>query len=584
MTQTSDTGQKVLQPDAVRAQLSRVLASPDFEVPERLRDFLRFVVEELLAGRGERIKAYTIATHVFGRGQDFDILNDPVVRIEASRLRRALERYYLLSGRIDPICIDIPKGAYIPNITVRHPITPPQELLGLHPKVANSENPPRNPRNWLRKLGVPVAAVISILLVIALSGLVTDPTNSSQLATSPTVALVVSPFENLSGAEGSIYAAGISDELLNQLVRFRELRLFGRDAGRQSRHEIPAEQPLEVQYLLEGGVRVAGQRLRVSSRLLDGRTKEIVWSAVYDRDLGGTQNIDVESDIAAKVAAAVAQPYGAIFAPISGDASARIPAGAKPHLCVLQFYRYRNEPSREEHRLVRDCLKETVTRNPDYSTGWAMLAYLFLDEDRLGFNSQEAAPAAKIRAREAAQRAVRLDPNNVRALQALMAVLFFSREPDAALQIGEQALVLNPNDTEILAEFGSRLAQAGDRRRGVAMIEEAVDRNPNQTKYYIAILAQNYYLIGDNTRALYWLRRANMQRFANYHFVAALIFARAHLQQETNASVHEFMRMRPRFIENIEAEIATRNYNAQDRLTLIEGARQAGFPVSAAIN
>ncbi len=75
-----------------------------------------------------------------------------------------------------------------------------------------------------------------------------------------------------------------------------------------------------------------------------------------------------------------------------------------------------------------------------------------------------------------------------------------------------------------------------------------------------------------------------MGKFANYHFVAALIFARAHLEQETKTSVREFMRMRPRFIENIEAEIATRNYNAQDRIILIEGARQAGFPVNPTIH
>lgn len=111
------------------------------------------------------------------------------------------------------------------------------------------------------------------------------------------------------------------------------------------------------------------------------------------------------------------------------------------------------------------------------------------------------------------------------------------------------------------------------------MIEEAIERNPNHTRYYTAILAQNYYMSGDNDRALYWIKRADMKRFSNYHFVAALIFARANMKQEAKASASEFLKMRPRFFDNLEAELAMRNYGAADRRIIIEGARQAGFPV-----
>jgi len=100
--------------DAARNALQRVLESPDFDASKRNCDFLRFVVEETLGGRSDRIKAYSIATLVFGRDENFDPQADPVVRFEARRLRRSLERYYLLSGKDDPIQITIPKGSYIP--------------------------------------------------------------------------------------------------------------------------------------------------------------------------------------------------------------------------------------------------------------------------------------------------------------------------------------------------------------------------------------------------------------------------------------------------------------------------------------
>ena len=112
-------GEKPPSADEVREQLERVIASPEFSASERDRKFLRYVVEETLAGRADRIKGYSIGTEVFGRDASFDAQSDPVVRIEAGRLRRALERYYLMDGRADPIRIDIPKGAYVPTFTRR---------------------------------------------------------------------------------------------------------------------------------------------------------------------------------------------------------------------------------------------------------------------------------------------------------------------------------------------------------------------------------------------------------------------------------------------------------------------------------
>jgi len=88
-------------PDQIREELERILTSDDFDASERNHAFLRYVVEETLAGRAHLIKGYSIAQSVFKRSPDFDPQLDPVVRIEASRLRRSLERYYLKVGRDD---------------------------------------------------------------------------------------------------------------------------------------------------------------------------------------------------------------------------------------------------------------------------------------------------------------------------------------------------------------------------------------------------------------------------------------------------------------------------------------------------
>ena len=95
-------------------ELARVLGSADFDASERNRNFLRYVVDETLAGRSSRIMAYSIATSVFGRDERFDPQHDAIVRIEANRLRRALEHYYLTGGRDDPLKNRDFPGSYVP--------------------------------------------------------------------------------------------------------------------------------------------------------------------------------------------------------------------------------------------------------------------------------------------------------------------------------------------------------------------------------------------------------------------------------------------------------------------------------------
>lgn len=98
----------------IRAALERVVASSELGKSPQLANFLRFVVEAELAGQGRQIKAYTIATDALGRDARFDPQADPIVRVEAGRLRRALEHYYETEGRDDPLIIDMPRGSYVP--------------------------------------------------------------------------------------------------------------------------------------------------------------------------------------------------------------------------------------------------------------------------------------------------------------------------------------------------------------------------------------------------------------------------------------------------------------------------------------
>lgn len=565
-------------------------------MPERLRRFLSYVVEQALAGHADRIKAYSIAVEVFGRDVNFDIHNDPVVRIEAGRLRRALERYYLLAGGLDPVLIEIPKGGYVPQFRRRadhpgdtEPQLPSSQLeLALRPLAVAwlTAQLPVFIVDWLKQrwvVGIAIALMIGLGLVfVQNSELTIAPiAHKDRLAvTGPSI--IVRPFINLSGdPEGDIYAAGLSEEILAQLARFKELTVFGRETSGVVPADVSAPEirrKFGNRFTLEGSVRMADGRLRITSRVLDGETATVVWSDAYDADLRASSSVDIEMNVASKVATAIAQPYGILFKQAASSRESRQP-GFEAYRCSLRFYRYRNTLDPREHLPTRECLERMTVLYPDYATGWAMLSYLYLDEDRFELNRRPGSPSPVERAREAAQLAVRLEPQNVRALQALMTVLFFLKEPAAALRLGNQALAINPNDTELLGEFGSRVAQAGEWQRGAALLEEAMARNPGHADYYVGILAFAAYMQNDDKKAVDLIRRADLRRFPIYYLVAALIFARAGLSSEAEDNRVQFLKLRPTFFDNFEDELGKRNFNARDRAILTRAAILAGFPV-----
>jgi hypothetical protein len=111
-------------------QLKKITSSPEFLVTKQQLDFLNFVVSEALSGRSADLKGYLVATKVFGRTAEFDASADPIVSIQANKLRRALERYYLVEGQRDPIRIDIPKGAYVPNFVWQSALQPDHAQSG----------------------------------------------------------------------------------------------------------------------------------------------------------------------------------------------------------------------------------------------------------------------------------------------------------------------------------------------------------------------------------------------------------------------------------------------------------------------
>jgi adenylate cyclase len=570
-------------PEAIREQLERVIGSAEFAASERLSKFLRYVVGEALHDRGDRIKAYSVAVEVFGRDESFDAQLDPVVRIEAGRLRRALEMYYLRSGQTDPIVIGIPKGGYVPSFTKRSEVAHSDPS---HDRPKPIEAPAHARSNRKLFIAIFIAIFAAAITILGALAWVADHRVSGDPARAGMPSLMVMPFVSIGDApEIDFYAVGISEEVLSQLSRFRELRIIGRETARSVPPSVDAVKwgrQFGVDFVLEGGVRVSNSRIRVTTRLLDTASSSVLWSGIYENSLTSRDLLDIQEDMARNITNAVAQPYGTIFRTDIDRGRTAEAGDLDAYSCILRVYAYRTRPNPEEHASVRHCLEEAIARNPRYPTAWALLSIVHLDEDRFGFNPIPDAGRALDRALAAAREAVRLEPDNVRALQALMMALFLNQQPVAGASVAERALALNPNDTELLSEFGDRIAMAGEWERGRGLIEQALVLNPGNSGHYHVELAFIAYMQKDNRRALAEIDEAKMDRLPLYHLIAALIYARNGMNDEAHLAAAKFLGMRPRFFEDLETEFAKRNLRVEDRAYLIEGFLMAGFPVPEA--
>jgi adenylate cyclase len=351
----------------IQDALQRVVASRDFVNSERKRRFLKFVVQETLAGHAGRIKAYSIALDAFDRDPSFNPVADPVVRIEAGRLRRCLEHYYLGEGAADRIRITIPKGGYVPHFIVTDgdgrsvpkalddadqpnagqlgELIPAKAAADPARAVAGSSSPPVAPSR-LRLLKRPrwLASILSLLLalIIVLWGATlifqTRILAEGQTAARQAPSLMVPPFANDSGDPAlNSFAKSITEEVIGGLIGFQNVLVFGVDS--RSRYDtetaLRAAAPgVHIGYVLKGRISRAGNQIEITVALLQAADNQFLWSGRFCREFSPNTLIEVPHDIALQVAGVLAQPHGVIDEELRNTAGIRSRSLAHQNVCL----------------------------------------------------------------------------------------------------------------------------------------------------------------------------------------------------------------------------------------------------------
>ena len=530
----------------IRSELDRILASADFAQSERMKTFLRFVVEETLEGRAERLKEYTIATEVFARDESFDPQTNTIVRVEAGRLRRRLERYHLTEGRDNEVRIDLPKGTYVPLFRAARPAAPAR------PAVSAVSPDGQEPA----------------------ADAVAQPTGPS---------IAVLPFENLSGDPGQdFFADGVTEEIINDLTRFPDLRVISRQSTFKFRgqHVDVREvgRDLDVQYVLEGSVRKAGDLVRVTGQLTDAANGAHLFSETYDRDLSAQNILEIQDDIADRIVGAVGQPYG-----VMARAGTRLLRGkAWHHLdayeAVLRFYDYWFNALLSLHESVRTALERAVKLDPDYASAWAALACIYLDEAR--FLSDPRRDGDHLdRALEAAQKAVQLDPENSMAYHFLFSAHFHRGELDEFRATGERGLALNPNHADMLADYGIMLAFSGEWERGLELTGKAMELSPTHPGWFHVAAFMDHYRKGEYEAALAEAKRVQSPDFHWGHAMVAMCCGQLGRDREGRAACDKILGLAPEMGKHMWHQLAFWNFPPDLAAHIVEGLRKAGLGI-----
>jgi len=499
----------------IRAGLARILASDPFRAAPQLSAFLAFIVDRAVAGRGGELKGYTIAVEAFGRSPDFDPQSDPIVRVEAGRLRRALAQYYAGEGAGDPVRITIPVGAYVPAFErVDQAQAEAGEASRSEAATADQghesltvtsvmERPLERglAERWPLAAGLALAAAL-LSLVAWYGGLLGSRTadrvasveapgtalasmgreiplaslNKPEAPLETTVLVVSVP--DFADAELAAASRRFTNFLVDALSRFDDLLTV----------KVPAHgQPLprEADYVLEMSAQSVATGTEGFGRLRAVPDGRIIWSASSTRVL--TANDEDLPENARRLATRLAEPFGIIHADIRQNRT------AGPMSCIYEAIDVRRTMTAAAHLAARNCLQDLVRRDPTFYPAWIQLSLLSVFEQSFGFNQL---PDALERAHAAALTAVRLAPSSARAHQALMSTLFKRGAISEGLAAGRAAMGRNPYDPDIMAMLGARYIQLNRPAEGLPLLEKAIALSAGRPASYDFYALLGAHLLG----------------------------------------------------------------------------------------
>ncbi len=496
---TAPHGGQALAPTPleIRDQVTRILDAPEFEGGPRIKAFLRYIVEQTLSGGARNLKQYSIATEALGRDTTFDPEIDPLVRLEAGKLRKALEIFYLRAGGSAPVRIHIPKGTYVPVFE-----------RGMR----------ADPRALPASIGT-----------------------SSAADDVPRVAIL--PFAYRAGQpDCELFAEGLFEQLVVALSRYGDIAVSLPD-NRDQQPPGAGDTHYQTAFVLSGSVRQFDSGLRVIAQLRDVKADTVAWSESFDLD-GSAAALESQNRLASRIACALADFYGAIPHILSLNAVYG-PSDRWNLRDSIHRHRYFARTLTERvYRLARRDLEYGIERAPDQPMVWAALAHTIFYGNVLGFDNDDNWKPLVLRY---AQRALELDHRCAFGHVAMALYQLYEGHLGDVRETCHRILELNPHAPSTKLSAGFFRALSGDWDQGTEMLKGALGTMLHPPGWAYRAVCLNHFRRGEFEDALREINKYHAPEHLTPSLLRATILSRLGRDSEARAAAADVLRISPNF-------------------------------------
>jgi len=452
--------------DAMLGELQSVLASPDFARTPIMKRLLTFLVGETAAGRGDQLKAYSVAVDGLGRAPDYDARADSYPRVQVGRLRRMLDSHYTATAPAGGRRLTIPNGRYRVALQPLHTEDP----------VATRGDLPAPPRVRPVVFATQVVALLVLLAVASMALIRLLPVHIANPA-------AVSERPMMELASGRLGAQSELAPLLEAVL----LNGLGRSSTFDLRLAAPAGAAVSSpapRYRLSTDI-VEGPRPRLFLHLAHLSPDRLIWSgdvSLPDREHRDSASLDAAL---APAIATISRVNGVVAAHELQESGGQKAVG---YSCMLLYHRYRKDRTLAEEEHVRSCIEHSLQADPGDAALQAAAAMQAVERSISSRTDLRERPALLLTARRHAYIASSVDPQDAWALAARSRIAVVRDACPQAIGFGLKATQLQPYDPAMLADIALNLLGCGD-ARAEAMIRRAIALDDDPAgRFYVPLL------------------------------------------------------------------------------------------------
>jgi adenylate cyclase len=410
---------------------------------------------------------------------------------------------------------------------------------------------------------------------LRMEGVVPTVGMSRELPLPDKPSIAVLPFMNMSGdPEQEYFSDGMSEDIITALSQLPEMFVIARNStfiykGKSVNvHQVGRE--LGVKYVLEGSVRKAGKRVRITAQLIDATTGHHLWAERYDRDLEDI--FAIQDEITLKILKALQVKL------TDGEQARLYDKGTEnidAYLKLWQSRSYFSHHNRGSNLLARQICEEIIALEPEWELPHALLGWTHWQD--VWLRSSESPEESLQKAFQCAQKAISLNESPI--ARALLGFLYtLTRQHEKALEEGERSIALDPNSADAHAWYAYTLYSAGEPAKAVSLLEKALRMNPFPPSWYFLFLGSSYRQLGRYEEAISACKKAILKEPTNLfaHIFLAVNYAMSGHEEEAQAQAQEVLRIDPSFsLEYFGKRLQYKDHAETERI--VDALRKAGL-------